>query len=146
FSAFEGYTFPGPIGNIYTSSFVSSGRRTGQGILATTNGNLTAAPTSKLTAQADLTYYKDGWIGSHEFQTGIFAQPRLSNANEVRYASGGNPGQGDSALLDPNNPTGGPVPFRRRIYDFPTITSSSRLAQDYAFYLQDSWRPTGRLT
>src|SRR5262245_13649655 len=31
FSAFEGYTFPGPWEDIYTSSFVSSGRRTGQG-------------------------------------------------------------------------------------------------------------------
>jgi carboxypeptidase family protein/TonB-dependent receptor-like protein len=146
FSAFDGYTFEGPIENIFTSSFVSSGRRQGQGILATTNGNLSAAPTSKVTAQADMTYYKDGWIGSHEFQTGIFAQPRLSNATEIRYASGGNPGIVDSALLNPNDPTGGTVPFRRRIYDFPTITSASRLAQDYAFYFQDSWKPTGRLT
>ena len=32
------------------------------------------------------------------------------------------------------------------MYGSPTIVSSSRLAQDYAFYLQDSWKPTSRLT
>ena len=146
FSAFNGYTFDGPIGNIFTSSFISAGRRTGQGTLAVTNAALTAAPTSKITTQADITYYKTGWIGSHELQAGIFAQPRLSNANEIRYANGGNPGIVDLALVDPNNPTGAKVAFRQRVYDFPTITSSSRRAQDYAFYLQDSWKPTGRLT
>ena len=147
FSAFDGYTFPGPQQNIYSSSFISAGQRTGQGILAVTNAlSLTAAPTSKITTQADITYFKQGWVGSHEFQAGLFAQPKLSNENHVRYSNGGNPALEDLALLDRNDLQGGAVVFRRRVYDSPTIVSSSRLAQDYAFYLQDSWKPTSRLT
>jgi Carboxypeptidase regulatory-like domain/TonB dependent receptor-like, beta-barrel len=146
FAAFEGSTFEGPVQQIYTSSFISAGRQTGQGILATTNSNLTAAPTSKITTQADITYFKQGWVGSHELQAGVFAQPRLSNENQTRYANRGNPQGEDLALLDPNNPTGGAVVFRRRVYDQAAIVTSSRLARDYAFYLQDSWKPTSRLT
>jgi TonB-dependent receptor-like protein len=147
FDAFKGYTFPGPGENVYTTSFVSGGRRTGQGLLATTNDtNLTAAPTSKVTLQADLTYFKTGWVGSHEVQTGVFAQPRLSNENQLRYSNNGLPGFQESALLDPNSPTGGTRIFHYRNYDSPTITSSSRLARDYAFYVQDAWKPSNRVT
>jgi hypothetical protein len=147
FAAFSGHTFPGPDNDIFTTSFISGGRRTGQGILATTNLiSLTAAPTQKITLQADLTYFKTGWLGSHEVQTGVFAQPRLSNENQLRYSNGGNPAFQELALLDPANPTGGTVVFHRRVYDSPTITSSSRLARDYAVYFQDAWKPTNRLT
>jgi len=146
FSAFDGHIFDGPVRQIYTSSFISAGRRTGQGILATTNSNLTAAPTSKITTQADITYFKQGWVGSHELQAGIFGQPRLSNENQTRYANRGDPQLEDHALINPNDRAAGTVVFRRRVFDQPEIVTSSRLAQDYAFYLQDAWKPSSRFT
>ncbi len=146
FSAFDGHTYPGPEQDLYTSSFVSSGRRTGSGLLGQNNSlSQTAAPTSKLTLQADLNYYKTGWIGSHEFQTGVFAQPRLSNENDVRYANNGAAFE-ELSLRDPNNLHSGSVLFHRRIYDSSSVVSSSRLAQDYAVYVQDAWKPSARLT
>src|SRR5439155_19712663 len=140
------HVFNNPEQDFYTSSFVSSGRRTGSGLLGTTNTlSLTAAPTSKVTLQADLTYYKTGWVGSHEFQTGIFGQPRLSNENDLRYPNGGTAFY-ELTLADPTNLNSAKIPFHYRVYDSATVVSSSRLARDYAFYIQDAWKPTSRLT
>ncbi|MBI1872270.1 MAG: TonB-dependent receptor [Acidobacteria bacterium] len=147
FASFKGHTFPGPGEDIFTSSFISSGRRTGQGRIATTNTSSQGiGPTQKITLQADLTYFKTGWWGSHEFQTGVYSQPRLSIFNDTRYSNGGNPGFQSAVLLDPTNPTGGTVVFHRRVYDSPTIRSNSRLARDYAMFFQDAWKPSSRMT
>lgn len=146
FDAFNGHVYDNPEQDYYTSSFISSGRRTGSGFLGQTNLlSLTAAPTSKVTLQADLTYYKTGWIGAHEFQTGVFAQPHLSNENDLRY-SGGATAFYEYTLTDPNNLNSAKIPFHYRTYDSASVTSSSRLARDYAWYGQDAWKPNSRLT
>jgi len=49
-------------------------------------------------------------------------------------------------LRVPGNPASGTVPFRRRIYAVPSLTTTSIDAKDYAGYIQDAWRPTPRLT
>ena len=147
FDAFTGHLFNNPDQEFFTSSFVSAGRRTGSGVLGTTNVNpaVTASPTSKVTLQGDLTYYKTGWIGSHEFQTGLFAQPRLSNRDDRRYPNGGASLE-ELSLRDPTNLNSGAILFHRRVYDTDSITSASRLARDYAGYVQDAWKPSSRLT
>src|SRR5207247_9416106 len=130
-----------PDQEFFTSSFVSAGRRTGSGILGTTNVNpsVTASPTSKVTLQGDLTFYKTGWVGSHEFQTGLFAQPRLSNRDDRRYPNGGAALE-ELSLLDPNNLNSGSVLFHRRVYDSPPVTSAVRLARDYPWFAPDAWK------
>jgi hypothetical protein len=141
-----GHFFNNPEQDIYTSAFVSGPRVLGSGQLVQTNTfDYVAAPTSKLTFQGDLTYFKSGWIGSHEFQTGFFAQPRLSNETDNRYVNGGASLE-ELALVDPNNLNGGTYLFRRRVYDLTSVVASSRLAQDYAGYVQDAWKPSSRLT
>src|SRR5437899_4824308 len=147
FVAFKGHLVSSPDQEFFTSSFVSSGRRTGNGVLGTTNVNpsVTASPTSKVTLQGDLTYYKTGWVGSHELQTGVFAQPRLSNKNDLRYANGG-ASFDELSLSDQNNLHSPAVVFHHRVYDATSIVSSSRLARDYAAYVQDAWKPSSRLT
>src|SRR5207247_10056013 len=77
--------------------------------------------------------------------TGLFAQPRLSNRDDRRYPNGGAALE-ELSLLDPNNLNSGSVLFHRRVYDSPTVTSASRLARDYAWYAQDAWKPSSRLT
>lgn len=146
FDAFTGHAFDGPEQDVFTSSFVSAGRRRGQGILGITNNtSITAAPTSKITLQADLTYFRSGWLGVHELQTGVFGQPRLSNENQRRYFNGGAAFE-ELALLDPSNLASPKIAFHRQVWDAANITTSSLLARDYAFYVQDAWKPSSRLT
>ena len=146
FDAFAGHFFNNPEQDFYSSSFKSGSRYQGSGLLATTNNAFyTASPTSKLTFQADLTYFKEGWMGSHEIQTGLLAQPRLSNENDNIYVNGGSSFD-ELALIDPNNVNGGSYVFHRRVYDATSVVASSRLAQDYGVYIQDGWKPSSRLT
>jgi hypothetical protein len=145
--AFDGHRFSGPEQDTYSSSFVSGGRRIGSGLLGTfTNvASLTVAPTSKVSVQADLAYFARGGIGSHELQFGILAQPRLVNETRVTYANAGAALE-QRALIDPNDLASGTITFMRRVYDAATITSSSRVAQDWGAYVADAWKPWGRAT
>jgi hypothetical protein len=146
FDAFTGHIFSNPEQDFFSSADVSGGTISGNTLLGITNNTtVTASPTSKVTLQADLTYFKTGWLGSHEFQTGVFAQPRLSNEDDDRYVNGGASFE-ELALVDPNNLNSGGYVFHRQVFDAAAITSSSRLAQDYAVYVQDAWKPSSRLT
>ena len=49
-------------------------------------------------------------------------------------------------LIDANNPAAGYVPYHRIYVDTPQLVTSHIGAEDYAFYVQDSWRPAARLT
>lgn len=102
-------------------------------------------PYEKVTLTADATYYKRGWFGTHEFQTGIYAQPYLHIEIENRL-----PGNGfsmdEQVLLDPNNPAGGYRSFHRRYVDSDATTFQAKDGSDYAVYIQDNWRPHARLT
>ena len=46
-------------------------------------------PSSQITLRADLTYFKDGWPGSHEFQTGFFGAPRSTYDTTTQYVNNG---------------------------------------------------------
>lgn len=146
-SAFDGRTFTGPQQDTFAASFVSSGRRTGSGLLGQFNNtlSLTVAPTSKASVQVDATYFANRGIGSHELQFGVLAQPRLANETRVFYANGGAALE-QRALVTPTNPASGTVTFMRRVYDAEAITSSARVARDYAVYVADAWKPLRRLT
>ena len=39
--------------------------------------------------RGDVTYFKDNFAGSHEFQTGIFVAPRSTYDQETEYVNGG---------------------------------------------------------
>jgi hypothetical protein len=95
--------------------------------------------------QASASYYQTGWIGTHEFRGGLFMEPKLHNENDVLYANNGFAIE-DLVLNVAGNPALGTSPFHRRIYTTPSLTTTSIDAADYAGYIQDSWRPTPRLT
>jgi hypothetical protein len=146
-AAFNGHLFAGPQQDTFASSFVSSGRRVGSGLLGQFGNvaSLTVAPTSKVSAQADVTYYKRGWIGSHELQAGILSQPRLANRTWIEYANAGAALE-QRALVNPEDLASGTITFMRRVYDAATVTSSSRVAQDHGVYIADAWAPRERIT
>ena len=137
----------GPATLVHRDAFLSSGRLVGSGSIAQLNNLQTRNlwPTSKLTLSGDLTYVKTGWIGSHEFQTGVYLQPRLRVDTIDRYANGGFLLE-EVVLRDPANLSGGYVPFHRQILGVAELTSASVGARDDAVYIQDAWRPISRLT
>ncbi len=65
----------------------------------------------------DLTHYKEGWGGSHEFQTGFFLAPNNKYDAITQYANqdGGGWSEYHFRMLsgDENDPSQGAVPFYR---------------------------------
>ena len=148
FKIFDGRVVDnGPAVLVHRDAFLSSGQLVGSGSIAQLNNLQTRNlwPTSKLTFSGDLTYAKNGWLGSHEFQVGVYLQPRLRVDTVDRYANGGFLLE-EVVLRDRNNFSAGYSPFHRRILGVSELTSASVGAQDDAVYVQDAWRPTGRLT
>jgi hypothetical protein len=104
-------------------------------------------PAKKLTVQADVSWFRTGWMGSHEFQTGVFMQPLLRLRTETNYLNGGFILE-EVRLRVPGDPSSGYIPFHRQFVD-PSqlvITTEKRNSQNYAVYVQDSWKPVPRLT
>jgi hypothetical protein len=148
FDVFEKHLGTGEPCPVHTSSFLSAGRRAGSGIIAVLDSpeTRTVDPASKTTVSIDATFFQpSGWWGSHELQVGTYVQPRLRNTRTTFYSNGGFALE-EVAFRDPNNPAAGVVPFHRRYYSVPSITTLEVHALDNATYVQDSWRPSTRLT
>jgi len=139
---------PNPISQpVYRSVFTSSGQLVGNTQRAML-GNVTSAslsPYTKWTVTGDVTMYKTGWVGSHEFQAGVFLQPHMTRDDRIVYANGGFALE-ELVQRDPANPAGGTLPFHRRIYDEGAGILAKGHFADNALYVQDAWRPTPRLT
>ncbi len=90
----------------------------GTGVIASLNNvsEIDRSPTTKLTLQGDVTWYRTGWLGAHEFQTGFFLQPVLTSVNESFYSNDGFAIE-EAVLIDPTDLSGGYIPFSRTIYD-----------------------------
>jgi Carboxypeptidase regulatory-like domain/TonB dependent receptor len=155
-STFEGRLGSGPTITIHNAANLSGGRMVGDGRLVS-GGNLddgsgTAGqaaisylPSSQITLRADLTYFKEGWGGSHEFQTGFFGSPRSTYDTETIYLNDGFILE-ERRLVDPANPASGTVPFHRRYATPLSLTTREARDRNFAFYGQDSWKPSERLT
>jgi len=134
---------------VYQDVLLSSGRLTGTGQLAILDnygaGVSQDAFARKVTATADVSYFKQGWLGSHEFQAGVYLQPQRRIDFILHYANGGFATE-EMVLKDPSNPAGGTLPFHRLVYQQETFLNRSINSQDYAGYLQDAWKPSIRLT
>jgi hypothetical protein len=142
-----GFNAQGPNIVIYDGTRLSSGFITGNSLILEggNNQSRTFVPASLSLIRGDLTYYKAGWIGNHEFATGFFLEPKNVYDQRTEYVNDGFFREYRTAA-DVNNPSRGTVPFRRD-YASP-VSLQTRQARDsnYAFYLQDSWKPTARVT
>lgn len=147
FSDFDSIISEGPSLRIYDSAFISAGRLTGNGLIVTTGNlaNITEAPSEKVSIQTDFTWYKKGWLGTHQFQTGVFLQPRLYNGNRTRYLNNGFIIE-DVVLNVSGDISKGYRPFHRQYVDQIELMTTSYNSEDYAVYVQDAWKPSARLT
>ncbi|MEW5983509.1 MAG: carboxypeptidase-like regulatory domain-containing protein, partial [Acidobacteriota bacterium] len=79
----------GPNIDIYQSTRISSGLITGSGLILE-GGNRAAesiGPASVTLIRGDITYFKSGWKGTHEFQTGFFIEPGNTYDTMTRYTN-----------------------------------------------------------
>jgi hypothetical protein len=125
---------------------ISRGIPTSTGVLVM-NGvqSVTQSPASMVILRGDLTYFKEGWGGSHELKTGIWAAPRLARDQTTSYVNGGYILE-ELRQVDPNNPAAGLVPFHEQFQSATDAQTLSERDRDVAFYVQDSWKPHPRLT
>ena len=146
-STYEGVDLNGPQIQIHQDAFANAGRQDGTGALARLNTpDAIALSNAHLwLIRGDLTYYKQGWGGGHEFRAGIWAAPSMVRETTTEYINGGFVLQEDR-FIDPANHLAGTTPFHLRTRSpvvVPTIREHDR---DIAFYVQDSFTPTPRLT
>jgi hypothetical protein len=133
--------------NLFRGTNLSGGQLSGTGQFGILGSAVSASqsPYDKWTVNSDWTAYHSGWLGSHEFQFGVFLQPRMHRLDTIDYANGG-VAEDDYVLRNANDPTQGMALFKEVVYD----ASGGVLAQghfsDNAVYVQDSWRPMPSLT
>ncbi|HSL21985.1 MAG TPA: TonB-dependent receptor [Vicinamibacterales bacterium] len=142
-----GFEGTGPNIEIYEGTRIASGLITGNGLILE-GGNVdfkTLAPASLWLIRGDLTYFKQGWVGSHEFQTGVFLEPR-NTYDQIRQYSNDGFYQEHHTPIDPADPSRGTRPFRRYYADPIEITTRKARDSNYATYVQDTWKPNTRLT
>jgi carboxypeptidase family protein len=137
-----------PLQRVYQGTIASGGLLLGNGRIVDRGAPLTGGstqPNSKVTLSFDATWYATGRSGSHELQTGVYAQPRIRTGIVDNNPNGGFVFE-EAVLRQPGNPAGGVVPFHRTIIDAVTSVRLQRSGTDFAVYVQDAWRPTPRLT
>ncbi len=155
-STFEGWDGSGPTITIHEKASLTGGRLIGSGRLVSggnfddgTGGAGQASysylPSSQITLRADLTYFKDGLAGSHEFQTGFFGAPRSTYDTTTKYLNDGFILE-ERRQVDAADPSKGTVPFHRRFASPLELTTRMARDRNFAIYVQDNWRPTPRLT
>jgi hypothetical protein len=144
---YDNYQGFGPSVEVHQATRISGGVPTGTGTLVTMNNSetLTIAPSSMAIVRGDLTYFHDGAGGSHELKTGFWAAPSLSR--DV-FSIALNDGFTLERVRqrDVNDPAAGVIPFQRRFTSPLEVQTTAARDRDIAFYLQDTWRPTPRLT
>lgn len=144
---FKKLTGSGPQVYVYQTAPISGGRPVGTDRLVQMNNvqAFSLLPASMLIARGDLTYFQDGWAGSHEFKTGFWTAPRLWRDVTTRYLNDGF-GLEEVRQLDPNNANAGTVPFHRQYRSPVEADTTSARDSDTGIYAQDTWRPNDRLT
>jgi hypothetical protein len=137
----------GPQTLIHNDIFISGGVPTGTGTLVRMNNpqSTTLTPSSFIVIQGDVTYFTDGALGSHEIKAGIWAAPMEHFDSTARYVNDGFVLE-EQRQLDPKNPAAGVTWFHRRYQSPATLHTLATRDRDIGIYLQDSWRPTSRLT
>jgi len=144
---YTGFTGFGPQIEVHQNTFISGGRPVGTGTLVTMNNaqTLNIQPSWMWVFRGDLTYFREGWAGSHEFKTGIWAAPVLARDVTSRTVNDGFTLE-RVRQRDPNNTAAGLVPYYRR-FDSPSDVQTTKARdRDYAVYVQDSWKPHPRVT
>ena len=146
-NTFQSLGLTGPQIVIHNNAVTSGAGLAGTGRILE-GGNLQSyafQPASQVILRGDLTYYKDAWRGSHEFQTGFFIAPRNRYNQETNYVNDGFVLE-EHRLRDISNIGAGTIPFRRLYISPASLRTRQAEDRDIGVYVQDSWRPNSRMT
>jgi hypothetical protein len=126
----------------------TAGFLTGSGTILTGGGYGTMAleESNYSMIRGDLTWYKNGVAGSHEFQTGFLLMPR-NYYKGVSIALNDGFTSEQQRLVNRDDLSSGLIPFARtfRTSALEHVEQEGR-DRDFGFYVQDTWRPVQRLT
>ena len=148
------YAKQGPLVMIHREAFLNQGVLQGSGLLlrggqwsSTACNACFDLDTSSITMlRGDITYYKEGWGGSHQLQTGFLAMPRSIYDKNVQYLNNGFILE-EQRMVNPGNAAAGTVPFHRQsIIGGLNLDQSNGRDKDIGVYGQDTWRAGSRLT
>lgn len=152
--SYEGRSLSGPLLEYHREAFVNQGVLEGSGLLVRGGQWSSTAcdacydldTSSILMLRGDLTWYARGWAGTHDVQTGFLALPRNHFDKNIQYLNDGFIFE-ERRQINPNDATAGTVPFHRQyvIGSLDQHTASGR-DRDIGVYVQDTWKPTARLT
>jgi hypothetical protein len=139
----------GPSWTVHTAADQNTaGFLEGSGALLTGGGYgaIDLQTTSTVMLRGDLTWYKQGWGGSHEWQTGFLLMPR-NRTEIVSIALNDGFTSEERRLVDENDLFSGVIPFSRT-FRTSALEHTTQFGKDhdYGFYVQDTWRPIDRLT
>ncbi len=142
-----GFVGEGPNINVYDGTRISSGLITGNSLILEggSTATWTFVPASLWLMRGDLTYFKDGWIGSHELGAGFFMEPQNIYDQRTEYVNDGFFREYRTPV-NPADPSKGTQAFRRDYASPTSLTTRQARDSNYAFYMQDSWKPSPRLT
>jgi hypothetical protein len=144
---YEDLNGSGPQVLVHNDIFLSSGLATGTGMLVRMDNTQikNIVPSSALYLQGEVAYFRSGWLGSHEFKAGFFGAPRNRLDTTNQYVNDGFVLE-EVRQIDPSNPAAGVTPFHLRFITPSSIKTVSARDKDIGIYVQDSWKPTARLT
>jgi len=146
-NTFEALGLSGPQIVIHDSATPSGATLQGTGRILEGGNQQSYAyqPASQIILRGDLTWFKDGWQGNHQFQTGIFAAPRNTYDQVTNYVNDGFVLE-EQRLRVSGDVASGTIPFHRRYQSPIELTTRAARDRDIGIYIQDTWRPGTRLT
>jgi hypothetical protein len=146
-STYADFTVTGPQRIIHQNAFTQAGTQVGTGGLAQLDNPQTIAlsDSSMWVIRGDLTYFKTGWGGGHEFRAGIWAAPSLVRETSTEYVNNGFVLQ-EERYVNGADPSAGYFTFHQRFRSPSNVPSISEHDKVVAFYAQDAWSPGPRLT
>jgi hypothetical protein len=131
---------------VFGSVIDSGGRLTGVTPLTafgSTRPEWNSVPETKWTGSADLTTSFRA-AGQHELKAGFFFD-RHTRQRTTHYNANGRSIE-DLVLIDSARPQLGVIPFHLRVYDGTSAFLGDEVGRDLAFYVQNKWNSTSRLT
>jgi hypothetical protein len=153
--SYDGGDRGNPLTQYHLSATPNGGIVLGSGLLAR-GGNWTSTActacfdldtSSILMLRGDLTWFKEGWVGSHEFKTGFLAMPQNTYEKTIVYLNNGlileEKRMANPSVISASNA----VSFHKQFVTggLQKIDQSGK-DRDVGVYAQDTWRPTDRLT
>jgi hypothetical protein len=152
--SYKGRSLSGPLVEYHREAFVNQGILQGSGLLVRGGQWASTAcdacydldTASILMFRGDMTWYARGLAGTHDVQTGFLALPQNHFDKNVEYLNDGFIYE-ERRQVNPADPSAGTVPFHRQyvIGSLSQHTASGR-DRDIGVYLQDTWKPSSRLT